>query len=51
MSLKLLIANKNYSSWSVRPLLVLDHFQIPCELVPGATDAAAEQTVIAKYKL
>jgi len=35
MSLKLLIANKNYSSWSVRAMLVLDHFGIPYELVLG----------------
>lgn len=35
MSLRLLIANKNYSSWSVRALLVLDHFGIPYELVRG----------------
>lgn len=35
MSLKLLIANKNYSSWSVRAMLVLDHFGIPYDLVRG----------------
>ncbi|MEN3973812.1 glutathione S-transferase [Emcibacter sp. SYSU 3D8] len=40
MSLKLLIANKNYSSWSVRPMLVLDHFQIPYELVRGRLKSA-----------
>jgi glutathione S-transferase len=40
MSLKLLIANKNYSSWSVRPLLVLDHFGIPYELVRGRLASA-----------
>lgn len=40
MSLKLLIANKNYSSWSVRPLLVLDHFDIPYELVRGRLKSA-----------
>lgn len=27
--MKLIIANKNYSSWSVRPWLVLTHFSIP----------------------
>ncbi|RUT32957.1 glutathione S-transferase family protein [Arsenicitalea aurantiaca] len=27
--MKLLIANKNYSSWSMRPWLVLTHFEIP----------------------
>jgi glutathione S-transferase len=29
--LKILIANKNYSSWSMRPWLVLKHFAIPFE--------------------
>jgi len=29
--LKLVIANKNYSSWSLRPWLVLTHFGIPFE--------------------
>lgn len=29
--MKLIIANKNYSSWSVRPWLVLTHFGIPFE--------------------
>jgi len=29
--MKLIIGNKNYSSWSVRPWLVLTHFQIPFE--------------------
>lgn len=29
--LKLLIANKNYSSWSLRPWLLLSHAQIPFE--------------------
>ena len=29
--MKLLIANKNYSSWSMRPWLVLQHFAIPFE--------------------
>jgi len=40
MSLKLLIANKNYSSWSVRALLVLDHFGIPYALVRGRVKSA-----------
>lgn len=31
MALKLVIANKNYSSWSLRPWLVLTHAQIPFE--------------------
>ena len=29
--MKLLIANKGYSSWSQRPWLVLKHFGIPFE--------------------
>ena len=29
--MKLVIANKNYSSWSLRPWLVLSHFGIPFE--------------------
>ena len=29
--MKLVIANKNYSSWSLRPWLVLTHFGIPFE--------------------
>jgi len=29
--MKLLIGNKNYSSWSLRPWLVLRHFEIPFE--------------------
>lgn len=28
---QLAIANKNYSSWSLRPWLMLTHFQIPFE--------------------
>jgi hypothetical protein len=29
--MKLLIGNRNYSSWSMRPWLVLKHFDIPFE--------------------
>src|SRR5688500_14158688 len=29
--MKLIIANRNYSSWSLRPWLVLSHFEIPFE--------------------
>lgn len=29
--MKLIIANRNYSSWSLRAWLVLSHFGIPCE--------------------
>lgn len=31
--MKLYIGNKNYSSWSMRPWLVLKHFQLPFEEV------------------
>ncbi|MBT8145848.1 MAG: glutathione S-transferase family protein [Gammaproteobacteria bacterium] len=31
--MKLVIGNKNYSSWSLRPWLLLKHFQIPFEEV------------------
>ena len=33
MSLKLIIANKAYSSWSLRPWILLAHFHIPFEEV------------------
>ena len=29
--MKLLIGNRNYSTWSLRPWLVLKHFDIPFE--------------------
>ncbi|MBU1304924.1 MAG: glutathione S-transferase N-terminal domain-containing protein, partial [Alphaproteobacteria bacterium] len=29
--MKLLIGNRNYSTWSLRPWLVLQHFEIPFE--------------------
>ncbi|MDB5473713.1 MAG: glutathione S-transferase family protein, partial [Devosia sp.] len=29
--MKLLIGNRNYSTWSLRPWLVLTHFEIPFE--------------------
>lgn len=31
--MKLVIGNKNYSSWSLRPWLMIEHFAIPCEEV------------------
>ena len=33
MALKLIIGNKNYSSWSLRPWLLLSHHAIPFEEV------------------
>jgi len=45
MHLRLVIANKNYSSWSMRPWLVLRQADIPFEeqLVPFETDAWAQR--------
>jgi glutathione S-transferase len=47
MSLQLLIANKNYSSWSVRPWLVLTHFGIGFETALAALyqDENAQATI------
>jgi len=47
MSLKLLVAPKNYSSWSVRPWLVLRHFDIPFEEVIALlfADETAKATI------
>ena len=47
MNLKLLVAPKNYSSWSARPWLVMRHFGIPFEEVvaPLFIDDAAKQTI------
>ena len=33
MPLKLVVANKAYSSWSLRPWILLAHFKIPFEEV------------------
>jgi len=38
MSLTLVIGNKNYSSWSLRPWIFLTHFQVPFEEVRLALD-------------
>ncbi len=43
--LKLIIANKNYSSWSMRPWVLLKHFGIPFEesiILLGQDDTAAK---------
>ena len=34
MSLRMVVANKRYSSWSLRPWLVATHFGIPFEEIP-----------------
>ncbi len=48
MSLKLFIGNKNYSSWSMRPWLVLKAFDISFEeiLIPIYRDAADKQRIL-----
>ena len=38
MPLKLVLANKAYSSWSLRPWILLAHFKIPFEEVVIAMD-------------
>ncbi len=42
--LKLHIANKNYSSWSLRPWLLLKHLEIPFEecLVPFGNEGGTK---------
>ncbi len=51
--MKLIIANKTYSSWSMRPWLVLKHFDIPFDevLVPfGETfDDPNWKAVVSQY--
>jgi len=39
--MKLLIGNKNYSSWSMRPWVLLTHFEIPFEEVLARFDSFA----------
>ncbi|MBY4675608.1 glutathione S-transferase family protein [Marinobacterium sp. CAU 1594] len=34
--MKLVIGNKNYSSWSLRPWLLMQHFGLACEEIPIA---------------
>jgi glutathione S-transferase len=45
--MKLLIGNKNYSSWSMRPWLVMTHFAMPFEekMVPLSGDGWKENLV------
>ena len=49
MPLKLIIANKAYSSWSLRPWILLGHFKIPFEEVVIPLDAAETRANILKY--
>ena len=51
MTLKLVIGNKNYSSWSMRPWLALRAGQIPFEeiFIPLYTDNAADKDRILSF--
>ena len=47
--MQLVIGNKNYSSWSLRPWLLLRHFDVPFEEVGIALFTQGYQQEIAKY--
>jgi glutathione S-transferase len=49
VALKLIIASKNYSSWSLRPWLALTHHKIPFEEVIIPLDQPDTKTRIAQY--
>src|SRR5271165_3035800 len=49
MPLKLVLANKAYSSWSLRPWIVLAHFKIPFEEVVIPLDQPETRPSILKY--
>ena len=49
MSLKLVVANKAYSSWSLRPWILLAHFKIPFEDVVIPLDQPETRATILKY--
>ena len=49
MPLKLIIANKAYSSWSLRPWILLTHFKIPFEEVVIPLDALETRASILKH--
>src|ERR1700743_3395829 len=49
MPLKLVIANKAYSSWSLRPWILLAHFKIPFEEVVIPLDVPETRKQILKY--
>jgi glutathione S-transferase len=50
-SLKLVIGNKNYSSWSMRPWVAMRAFNIPFEEVRIALKQAGTSAAIAEYSL
>jgi len=47
--MQLVIGNKNYSTWSMRPWLLLRHFEIPFEEIKVALFSDGYQQVLAKY--
>ena len=49
MPLKLIIANKAYSSWSLRPWILLAHFKIPFEEIVIPLDQPDTRKKILKY--
>ncbi len=49
MPLKLVVANKAYSSWSLRPWILLAHFKIPFEDVVIPLDEPDTRANILKY--
>lgn len=49
MGLQLVIGNKTYSSWSMRPWLVLKHFEIPFEEILVKLDQPDTRQEILKY--
>ena len=49
MTLKLVVANKAYSSWSLRPWILLAHFKIPFEEVVIPMDRPETRAAMLKY--
>ena len=47
--MKLLIGNKNYSSWSLRPWLLLTHLRIPFEEEKLSFNDPAFKTQVGRY--
>lgn len=47
--MQLVIGNKNYSSWSLRPWLLLRHFDVPFEEIAIALFTQGYQQELAKY--
>ena len=49
MPLKLILANKGYSSWSLRPWILLTHFRIPFEEVVIPMDQPETRAAMLRY--